>query len=164
MTISSYSKRVVAYLIDTLIHIGASVVLIGLSIALIFVDGVRALGVFGLVVSVIFLVAFGFYNHVFLQGKSGQTMGKRRQSIVLVQESSYAPPGVFQAFLRWAIVSFLSFATGGIYLIVDLIAPAMGDKKQRITDRLLSLIVVDAGGQVRGRVEPIGIESQFGPY
>jgi uncharacterized RDD family membrane protein YckC len=51
--------------------------------------------------------------------------------------------------LRWFLAALLGSVTGGIFTLVDLIFPAFDDKKQRVLDKMLKTIVVDANSTTK---------------
>lgn len=140
-----YGRRLVAVLLDWSIHAAGSVVGTLIGIAFLFGDEIRPLGLIVIVLTLVWAVGFGVFNNIIRQGQSGQTWGKRQQGIKLVSTGTGNPPGIGPAFLRWLIFVGFSLVTGGLYAIADYLAPAFGERKLRITDRLLSLEVIEGG-------------------
>lgn len=154
MTYSNYGKRAIAYILDLLfVFIPAGVAgMVG--IALVIPDSSRGIGVVLLVAGFIWLPLAGIYNEVFRQGRLGQTLGKRQQGVMLIREDTGQALGLGFALLRVLIIWFFYLLTAGIYLIADLLAPAFTAKKQRLTDKLLSTVVIDVGTNTVGVVKP----------
>lgn len=144
MRTASYSKRIIAFLLDWLVHFGGTFFGVLISLALVFADGVRFVGVITLILTFFWFIAFGLINNVVRQGRTGQTIGKRQQRIVLVSTQTKAAPGIGLAFLRWIVFTGFCLLTGGVYLVIDFLAPAFGTPGRRITDRLLSLEVIES--------------------
>ncbi len=101
-----------------------------------------------LIAAFLWLFLAGIYNEVFRQGRDVQTIGKRQQGVMLIREDTGQELGLGFAFLRVLIIWFFYFLTAGIYLIADLLAPAFTAKKQRLTDKLLSTVVIDVGTNI----------------
>lgn len=144
-TPAPYARRIIALLIDWLIHAGTSFLGILIGVSLLFSDQSRPVGIIVTVLTLVWSLGFGIYNNIVRQGRTGQTLGKQQQNIMLVNSESGAAPGVGSAFFRWLVFTGFSLITGGIYVIVDYLAPAVGHRGCRITDRLLSLEVVEGG-------------------
>jgi uncharacterized RDD family membrane protein YckC len=144
MNYANYGKRAVAYLIDLLYVIVPGMAAAIISIGFFIPDATRGIGIGLLVVAGLWWLFAGLYNTVVRQGQSGQTVGKGQQKISLIREDTGQPVGVGIALVRLLASWFFNAITGGIYLIVDLLAPAFTEKKQRITDKLLSTVVIDS--------------------
>lgn len=143
MNYANYGQRAIAYLFDVL-FIGLPVFLaVVISIGLFIPESTRGLGVAVLVAGGLWWLIAGIYNTIIRQGLSGQTVGKRQQRIILLREDTGQPVGVGIALVRFLAFWFFNTITWGIYLIVDLLAPAFTEKNQRITDKLLSTVVVE---------------------
>lgn len=137
----NYGKRAIAYIIDFLLTVVPPMV-VGL-IGLILVFAYAPLGVALFVLSGIYVVVFPIVNLI-RQGSKGATFGKSQQHIALVKDETGAPIGILFAFLRSLIFWIFNSFTAGIFLIVDLLFPAFDKKRQRIIDKILSTVVVDA--------------------
>ena len=144
MNYANYGKRAVAYLLDVLYVALPGFVAALISIGFFIPESTRGIGVALLVAGGLWWLFSGIYNTVIRQGQSGQTVGKTQQKITLIREDTGQPVGVGIALVRLLASWFFNAITGGIYLIVDLLAPAFTEKKQRITDKLLSTVVVDS--------------------
>jgi len=139
----NYGKRGLAYIIDVLFLVIPGIALALIGTPLLFADSSRGAGFAFLFIAAIWWMLADFANHVIKQGVSGQTIGKRSLKIKLIRIDTGKPLGVGLAFVRWLIIVVFSFMTGGLYILVDLIAPAFTEKNQRITDKMLSSVVVD---------------------
>lgn len=140
--ICPYGRRAFAFIIDLVYEllVPIPVVLVGL-VFLIF-DSTRGTAIFLLILSAMWLGLAGIFNRVIRQGRSGSSWGKSNRNIKLVKASTNEPIGFFLALLRWFLALVLGSVTGGLLLIVDLLAPAFSAQNQRIIDRLLGTIVV----------------------
>jgi uncharacterized RDD family membrane protein YckC len=67
---------------------------------------------------------------------------------MLIREDTGQVLGLGFAFLRLLIIRFFYFLTAGIYLIADFLTPAFTAKKQRLTDKLFSTVVIDVGTNI----------------
>lgn len=164
---ASYGHRVAAYLIDFLITWVPPILIGSTAIAFLFSDSLSAIGVVLLVVAIVYAPAMGIYNAVIRQGTRGQTIGKSRLGTSLIRETTGLPVGagwaLLRVFLAWVLGSF----TGGIYTLVDYVFPAFDSRKQRVTDKMLQMLVVNAHSTTKGRsgnsgpVEPLRQEDRF---
>lgn len=154
MTPCNYSKRALAYIVDVLFVLIPGFAVLIFAIPWFFADWGWGAGFAFLIVSILWFLASDFINQVFIQGSNGQTIGKRVLKIKLVNADTGEHPGLGVVFVRWLLFIAFNFLTGGIFLIIDLLAPAFTDRKQRITDKLVSTIVVDAKTSVTGIVPP----------
>ena len=128
-----FGTRAVAFLIDVGIAIAFQVVVAILGSISDFLGLIGNLAYF----------AFAIYNWVYLQGTTGQTIGKKQQGIQLVSDSTGGPVGMGMAFVRGLVGSvlwFLCFIPG----VIDYLMPLFGDDRKRITDKILSQSVVQA--------------------
>jgi len=141
---ADYSKRALAYIIDVFFILIPGIVGMFLGIAMLFGIVTIGGGIALFFLSFLWLLVAGFWNDVWRQGKTGATFGKSRMEVRLVRLGTNEPVGVGTALVRMLAVWFFNAITGGLYLIADLLAPAFTERKQRITDKLLSLEVVDA--------------------
>lgn len=149
MNYANYGERAVAYLIDVAYVIAPAFAAAMISIGFFVLSETRALGVLLLVAAGFWLLLSGIYNTVVRQGKSGQTFGKSRRGIFLIREDTGQPVGAGIALVRLLVSWFFNAITGGIYLIADLLAPAFTRKTQRLTDMLLSTVVVGHQGSIQ---------------
>jgi uncharacterized RDD family membrane protein YckC len=139
----NYGKRAIAAIIDYLAMVVPPMIAAVVGIALLFSDALRVIGILLLIAAGLYFAIFPFYNAI-QQGRTGQTIGKRQQGIALIREETSQPVGVLFSFLRLIVTWFFNAITGGIFLIVDLIFPAFDKKRQRVVDKMLSTLVVDA--------------------
>jgi uncharacterized RDD family membrane protein YckC len=138
-----YGKRALAYIIDVLFMLIPSFIGVFVGFALLFSDTVRSLGVITVVAGLLWLLGAGIWNEIIRQGKTGQTVGKSRQKIQLVNIKTGATPGIGIVFVRVIVAYLFNAITGGLFMIVDLLFPAFDKRKQRIVDKICSTMVVD---------------------
>jgi uncharacterized RDD family membrane protein YckC len=124
----------VAALIDWAIYVGIFIV------GGIFLRIVPILGFVGYLAA----LAYAIYNFGYLQGTTGQTIGKKQQGIKLVMEETGQPVGFGMAVVRWLVAGVLGGVTCGIYGLLDILFPLWDAKRQRITDKILKMGVVKA--------------------
>ena len=132
---AQYGQRVVAYLIDVV-----------LVIPILIVGGIllAVSDVLGLIVMVLGVVAYMIYNLYYLQGTTGQTIGKKKQGIKLVGDSTGQPVGSGMAFVRYFLAGLVSNLTCGVYGVLDFLWPLWDQDKKRLTDKILKFAVVQA--------------------
>lgn len=79
-----------------------------------------------------------FIRNSFLrQGRTGQTWGKARTGIWVLQEAGGTPPGAWSCVGRWLLHGIINQA---VYL--DYLWPLWDEKNQTLTDKILSTVVV----------------------
>jgi uncharacterized RDD family membrane protein YckC len=133
---ASWGQRVGATLIDVLIQIG---LLVGVLIIFAVLHQVSTgLGAFILIVGYVAVVAFGIWNYVFRQGRTGQTIGKSQVRIRLISEQSGTPIGPGLSFVR-----SLAHVLDGIFYI-GYLWPLWDAKNQTFADKVMSTVVVRA--------------------
>jgi len=139
----NYGKRAVAWIIDFLLAVVPPALASILGVILLFAGPASVVGIILLVIAALYVVAFPIFNLI-RQGSKGATFGKSQQKIALVKDETGAPIGILFAILRSLIFWIFNSLTAGIFLIVDLLFPAFDKKRQRIIDKMLSTVVVDA--------------------
>lgn len=89
---------------------------------------------------VIILLGYPYiiWNRYFLDGRRGQTLGKRALKIRLISETTGEPIGALNAFLR----DLVHTLDGASY--VGYLWPLWDEKRQTFSDKLMKTIVVDA--------------------
>lgn len=115
-TVAPTSRRVVAYIIDTLIAAGIGIIL-GVVLVIIAVSAgpYEMLGVLVLGLPVVCLLLLGWYViYTFMQGGKG-SIGMRAQKIRLVREDGGAPLGFGRALLRNIIFSLAASIVVGYF-------------------------------------------------
>ncbi len=123
-------QRFIAYLIDAAASAGVFIA----GFALVAIAGAIA-DVLALLMLLVWMVAiFGFaiYNILYLQGTTGQTIGKKQQGIKLLDNKSGQPVGVGMAFVRNLLGGFL----GGLCAL-DYLWLFKDGERQRLSDQIL---------------------------
>jgi uncharacterized RDD family membrane protein YckC len=123
LTYASWQQRAIAALVDTAVFLPAAIAM-----------------VFSPMVSVVLLVAavaFTAWQVCRLQGRTGQTIGKNRVGIFVVEEASLAPIGVRRSALRQLAHGIDAALFGLGYLW-----PLWDAKHQTFADQLFSTVVV----------------------
>jgi len=146
--LAEYGQRVVAYLIDAAIVVVAFFAV--LIVALILGAAVKPLGVIVGVLGYVVAFVYGLWNLAYLQGTTGQSIGKRTQGIQLVSEETLQPVGFGMALGRYFLSQAIGAVTCGIYSFLDLLWPLWDPKRQRLTDKILKMAVVQGE---KGRVD-----------
>jgi len=126
----------VAYLIDIAPVIGLYVLI---AIAGAISD---ALGLIVGLVGYIAVIGYSIWNFYIVQGKTGQTIGKKQQGIKLIKDDTGQPVGGLMAFVRYLVSGafYLLCCIGGI---VNLLAPLWNKDKKTYSDQILSMSVVE---------------------
>jgi uncharacterized RDD family membrane protein YckC len=138
-----YGKRAIAYLLDFLYVILLPAIATIFGLILLFNASFRLIGIALLIASVGWLLVAGLWNDVVKQGTTGQTVGKAKMSLALVNADTGQTVGIGFALLRIILIWFFNSITVGIFLLVDLLTPLFNVRKQRLVDMMLSLMVVD---------------------
>ncbi len=129
--------RFVAFLIDWGLYIAAAIVLS--IVGAIFGAIADPLGTIWSILSNLALLAFSIYNWIYLQGTTGQTIGKKQKGIKLVAEATQQPVGPLMAFVRGLVswVFNLPCLLDTWWILVD-------KRNQRLSDNVLKYVVVKA--------------------
>ena len=127
--------RFVGYLIDI-------APIFGIAIAGFIIDAV--VSPLGSLLSFVGYIAWFVYNFVYLQGTTGQTLGKKQQGTRLVTEEGHQIPGMGKTAGRYLILLIPSVCTCGIVGLVDVLWPLWDEKKQRLSDKIVKTLVVKA--------------------
>lgn len=131
---SEYGPRIVAALIDFGIPFG--LIMAGLIVGVIVGSVVDFLG--ALVVLVAYLGAFGFsiYNQLYLQGTTGQTIGKKQQGLALLSDQTGEPVGLGMVFVRMLLSGVLTQIC-----LLDVIWIFVDEENRRLSDKILTFNV-----------------------
>ncbi len=130
-------KRFVAYLIDVGIIIALYVVgIIIISVMGAIADALAV--IFGLLFLVVYL-GYVIYNFLYLQGTTGQTIGKKQQGIILLRSDTHQPVGPLMAFVRSLLQGIFSIPCylDHWWILVD-------DDNLRLSDKVLTFHVYEA--------------------
>ena len=153
LTLATFLERLLAYILDTVMFYlplaaGTGFLVAALILAFSGDDpGIGGLAAALLVLAAIgFLLAAGYVIWWLIALKNGQTPGKQLVGIRVVRENG-EPSGWGYTFLREFVIKgllgdVLSFITGGIYTVVDLLWPLWDQKRQTLHDKMVNTIVV----------------------
>ncbi len=127
-----WGQRAAAWLID-----------LGVSIAIFVPFVVLAIVVadFFLLLGYLLNFVWGIYNSIYLQGTSGQTVGKKAQGIKLVSDVTGQPVGMGMTFVRGLLGAFL-WALCWLPGILDYLWPLWDSDKKRLADKMLTHSVI----------------------
>lgn len=95
-------------------------------------------------IGVLVTVGVAIWNHVFLQGTSGQTIGKSTAGVRLVRQADGQPPGRGLAFVH-LLCHFVDYLTCGLTLLWPLWDP----KRQTLADKMVRTIVISSRRETR---------------
>ena len=152
---ASWGQRVGAYLIDYGIFIIASIiatiiVIVGLARSSSTLESTSStaadvdplVGIGYLLLLLIGLAQLGFtiWNRWVRAGRTGMSIGKEKMGIKLVGVESAAPIGGGKAFLRDFVRGLLGYVP--LVPLIDLLFPLWDDKRQTLTDKIMSTVVV----------------------
>jgi uncharacterized RDD family membrane protein YckC len=87
----------------------------------------------------VLLIGFQIYNSWYLQGTTGQSLGKRVAKLKLISEETGQPVGFGNAFVRQ-----LCHIVDGLPCYVGYFAPLWEPKKQTWADKIMKTVVVNA--------------------
>ncbi|HWH29810.1 MAG TPA: RDD family protein [Mycobacteriales bacterium] len=134
--LASWGSRVGATLIDFLIVL--AIMVAGLVLGAVF--GIVSDGLGGLVAVLGYVAALGFYFwQLWVQGETGQTIGKKQVGISLRREQDGGTVGGGLSIGRY----FVHFVDA-IPCYVGYLWPLWDDKKQTFADKILNTVVVKA--------------------
>ncbi len=131
-------KRIIAGLIDAAVVFVLFIVVFIVALILGKISGV--LGLLVGIVGYLGALGFGIYNLVFTQGTTGQSIGKKMQSIKVVGEGTGQPLGVGGAFIRYLVHGFVD----GICMAGYIWGFFFNPKRQTVGDIVAKSYVVDA--------------------
>ncbi len=129
-------KRFVAYLIDAGITVGLYIA--GIILTAILGAVADSLAILGLLVTWAGILGFQIWNLIIVQGKTGQSIGKKQQKIKLIADATGQPLGSGNAFIRWLLGGVL-----GSICFLDFFFLFSAEKK-RLSDKILNNSVVNA--------------------
>ncbi len=153
---AGWIKRVAASVIDGLLTVLVGIVPLAIGLALIVTSistrsgadgsttaevsnaGALALGIISTVVGGLLAFAFGIWNTVFRQGRTGQTIGKKSLNIWVVRLDNGQFMGLGAAFLRWIMASLL-----GNLCFLNYLWPLWDERKQTWHDKVVGTVVID---------------------
>lgn len=142
MTPASYGKRVLAVWLDWLYAVVPPLTLFILGLVMVAADSAAVLGVLFIIVGSLGWIVLSIWNKVFREGRTGQSFGKARMNISLVDANTGAPIGAGRAFLREFVFSLLSSFTAGVFWIVDYLWPLWDKNGERLMDKIMTSRVV----------------------
>jgi hypothetical protein len=145
MAHANYGKRVVAVILDWLFAFFPPLVLLVIGITMVMADSAFVLGVFLIIVGSSGWIALSIWNKVFREGRTGQSFGKARMNIALVDSTSGLPIGAGRAFVREFLFSVLSTFTAGVFWIIDYLWPLWDKNGERVIDKMMTTRVVKHG-------------------
>ena len=145
MAHANYGKRVVAVILDWLFAFFPPLVLLVIGITMVMADSAFVLGVFLIIVGSSGWIALSIWNKVFHEGRTGQSFGKARMNIALVDSTSGLPIGAGRAFVREFLFSVLCTFTAGVFWIVDYLWPLWDKNGERVIDKMMTTRVVKHG-------------------
>jgi len=132
----------IVYVLPALVGEFVGVILIIIGAALVANDSgfgtvLVIIGVLVLVGAIVYGLWLYIRNYLLDQGRTGYTYGKRKVGIRTVAEATGQPAGVGSAVLRWLLHSIINQA-----LYIDYLWPLWDEKKQTLTDKILTTVVV----------------------
>jgi len=163
VTYANYGSRAAAYIIDFLILWGIAITSGIIGFTMLFSETSRPIGIILLVAAVIWIPAGAIWNYIVRQGSTGQTLGKSRMGIRLVRVDTGRPIGAGLAIVRVLAGWIFNSLTGGLFLIVDLLFPAFDKRRQRVVDKILNTVVVDASSSMAEAPSTLAIRSTLPP-
>jgi uncharacterized RDD family membrane protein YckC len=129
---ASWGKQVGATLLDAVIVIPFVIV------AVIFFAIGHGIGPAIGVIAYIGAIAFGLWNQVFRQGKTGQTIGKQQLGIKVIREADGQIIGPGMTFVRQ-----LAHVLDSITCYIGYLWPLWDDKRQTFADKVIGTIVIN---------------------
>lgn len=84
----------------------------------------------------------GIWNSVVRQGRTGQSFGKKKMGLALVNASTGTTVGGWRVLGRYLVASMLGNLTAGIFGLIDYLWPLWDDRGQRLVDKMLGTVVI----------------------
>ena len=144
MTTANYGKRVIAVFLDWLYAIVPPVTFFIIGLIMVLAETATALGILLMIAGSIGWLVLSIQNKIFREGKTGQSFGKARMNISLIDSSSGQPLGAGRCFLREFVFSLLSSVTAGIFWIIDYLWPLWDKDGERLMDKIMTSRVINA--------------------
>ena len=144
MTTANYGKRVIAVFLDWLFAVVPPVTFFIIGLIMVLAETATALGILLMIAGSIGWLVLIIQNKIFREGKTGQSFGKARMNISLIDSSSGQPLGAGRCFLREFIFSLLSSVTAGIFWIIDYLWPLWDKDGERLMDKIMTSRVINA--------------------
>ena len=144
MTSANYGKRVIAVFLDWLYAIVPPVTFFIIGLIMVLAETATALGILLMIAGSIGWLVLSIQNKIFREGKTGQSFGKARMNISLIDSSSGQPLGAGRCFLREFIFSLLSSVTAGLFWIIDYLWPLWDKDGERLMDKIMTSRVINA--------------------
>lgn len=144
---ASYGSRILAYLVDVfacgLPALFGIVIMIATTAATVTVNSFgqavsKSGPVPGLLATLLIMVSFGLtmWNFIVRQGRTGQTIGKKKLGIALVSVENGAPIGTGMCALRWFVPGILSAMSCCLFGLLDYLWPLWDQNGQRLADKM----------------------------
>ena len=144
MTTANYGKRVIAVFLDWLYAVVPPVTFFIIGLIMVLAETATALGILLMIAGSIGWLVLSIQNKIFREGKTGQSFGKARMNISLIDSSSGQPLGAGRCFLREFVFSLLSSVTAGIFWIIDYLWPLWDKDGERLMDKIMTSRVINA--------------------
>ena len=144
MTSANYGKRAIAVVLDWLYAVVPPAIFFIVGLIMVLAETASALGAFFIFIGSIGWLVLSIQNKIFKEGKTGQSFGKARMNISLIDSSTGQPLGPGRCFIREFVFSLLSSITGGIFWIIDYLWPLWDKDGERLMDKIMTSRVVNA--------------------
>ena len=144
MTKANYGKRVIAVFLDWLYAVVPPVTFFIIGLIMVLAETATALGILLMIAGSIGWLVLSIQNKIFREGKTGQSFGKARMNISLIDSSSGQPLGAGRCFIREFVFSLLSSVTAGIFWIIDYLWPLWDKDGERLMDKIMTSRVINA--------------------
>lgn len=135
---AEYGPRFMAYLID--VAIGAVIAVGGFLLILLAGLVHENLALLVLLAWLVAVVAFSIYNYIYLQGTTGQTIGKKKQGIALLNNKTGEPVGMLMVFVRGILGGLIAQVC-----LLDYLWMFKGEERVRLSDQILDFQVRQVG-------------------
>jgi uncharacterized RDD family membrane protein YckC len=151
--LAGWGARVGAYLLDCLFVAVPTLVLVGLAVIPLVLatrgldageqPNTAAVTIAVVLSSAAFLLELGLlvYCRYYLQGKTGQSWGKRIMHLRLVRMADGQPIGGGMAFVR-----DLAHTVDALICYIGYLLPLWDDRRQTLADKMLNTVVLDERG------------------
>ncbi len=129
-------KRFVAFLVDAGIFV--AIYIVGFILIAIMSSIADALGALFAVLFFVAYLGYWIYNFIYLQGTTGQTIGKKQQGITLLRSDTFQPVGPLMSFVRGIVQGIFSIPCylDHWWIFVD-------EDNRRLSDKVLTFHVYE---------------------
>ncbi len=105
-----------------------------------YCDGLTDRWAIVVLIAIVLLAVYFFWNFCYRQGKTGQSIGKSMLKFMVISEKTWQPIGFWPSFLRQ-----IAHYVDQVICYIGYLLPLWDDKRQTIADKIMSTVCVPVG-------------------